>query len=120
MDKFYSSKFAEVLDNIHLTNGWKIHLRQDSDNGRYFYQVIFFAKDNCNILSEPQEQHCRKWYLTKYMTVSELVRTAWLAFEQAVIHEAQEQFLYKHAEIYNPHRNVEYLVSISDKSDVRN
>jgi hypothetical protein len=99
---------------------WEFRVKSKGDG--WTLQIIFFAPDNDN--PDPEllfEQHCRKYYLSPYMTKSEIVRTAFLAVRQAEEHEMCELFLYKGQRIFNPHVNMDDLVEMASKSqpDVR-
>jgi len=54
----------------------------------------------------------RKWLLSKHMTDGEVVQTAWLAVQTALIHEAREQFKYKGQSIFDPHYDIDQLVEL--------
>lgn len=82
------------------------------DSQRVFIQVIYIAK--CNKTGELKEWHGRKWYLSKYMTADEVVKTAYTAFESAVKHEVMEGFLVDGKILFNPHVSFEELLKISD------
>ena len=117
-------KYTSVLKNISISNTefeWELHLKQDKSitqyDGRCYIQFQFEAPDNDTY--DLERQYCRKWYLSKHMTATEIVRTVWKAYEAALMHEAAEKFKYKNVAIYNPHRNVEYLVSIGNNIYVR-
>lgn len=62
----------------------------------------------------------RKWRLSYHMTATELVNTAFKAYLAALEHEYREQFLYRGTAIYNPHRDVDALVELRGRIDVRN
>lgn len=109
--------FQTILDDITVGN-YELHLRRDPGDGRFFIQIQFDDVDHET--GEPgYRAYCRKWYLSPHMTTSEVVRTAWKAYEAAVIHEAQETFKYKKAPIYNPHIDVDCLVTASQFRDSR-
>lgn len=57
-----------------------------------------------------KEQAGRKWRLSKHMTDSEIVQTAFLAVRTAQEHELREQFKYKGYAIFNPHFDLDHLV----------
>lgn len=65
------------------------------------------------------EQRCRKWQLSRFMTPTELVRTAYKAALTAEEHEVGEYFKYKNELIFCPHINVEALLDTVDRLDVR-
>lgn len=56
-----------------------------------------------------QTQRSRKWRLSKYMTPSEIVQTAFKAALTAEEHEAREAFKYKGESIFGPHFDIEAL-----------
>lgn len=58
----------------------------------------------------------RKWRLSQFMTKSEVVQTALVAYLSWVEHEARESFKYKGWAIFGPHFNVDSLVDLA--SDV--
>lgn len=82
---------------------WKIRLGEMGDG--WFIQVQFDAPDSESGLIETQ--HCRKWYISKWMTDTEVVDTIYAAFERAVLHEFKETFRFDNRAIYNPHTSTE-------------
>lgn len=67
-------------------------------------QIVF--KDKCIVTGEIEEQYCRKWFLSKYMTDNEIIRTAFTAVEKAEYHELCEKFKFDNKLINNPHLDV--------------
>lgn len=59
----------------------------------------------------------RKWRLSQYMTVSEAVQTAWLAYQVWLEHEARESFTYRGVAIFAPHFDVDALVDFAFDRD---
>lgn len=100
---------------------WSIDVKEGTD-GRAYLQVFFLAGDSTNDLVL-RSQAGRKWYLSPYMTDTELVRTAHKAVRAAVEHECDENFKYKGAAIFSPHTDVELLfinrVENDNPDDVR-
>jgi len=87
-----------------------LYLQVRSDGGR------------CNVSGAAMAWSGRKWMLSRHMTVSEIVQTAFKAVMTALEHEARENFKYRGAAIFGPHFDVERLVSLAaDESatDVR-
>lgn len=85
-------------------------------NGVFYLQVVFSSPDN----HDPKKvsiQHCRKWQLSEHMTTSEIVATAWMAVEQAVKHEAAEQFTYRGEPIYDFHLSADRLAQLRSHPD---
>ena len=109
--------FSYILRDVDIGK-WELLLRQDPQGGRFFIQIQFDEVDH-DTGEGGYRAYCRKWYLSPHMTRSEIVRTAWKAYEAAILHEAQETFKYKNKSIYNPHMDVEALVEIADRRDSR-
>ena len=101
-----------------LDTPWPLHMGTTPE-GRIYLQYRFQAPDNDDEDNIDYEAHCRKWMLSQHMTKQEVVRTAWLAYKQAVSHEADEQFKYKGVAIYGPHIDVEELVNIGNRRETR-
>lgn len=70
-----------------------------------FLQVSFVA-DDCI-------QGGRKWWISRHMTISEAVQTAFKAVLTAQEHEVREKFLYNGHAIFGPHFDVNALVALS-------
>lgn len=64
---------------------------------------------------EVSTQRGRKWQLSRFMTPSELVQTAFMAVLAYVEHETRELFTYKGERIFGPHFDVEALVDLSKR-----
>jgi hypothetical protein len=62
---------------------------------------------------EREWQTGRKWYLSPYMTKSEVVLTALKAVLTAEEHEARERFRYKGRRIAGPHLDVDALADMA-------
>ena len=115
-NKEFLKRSSGVLNDV-KTGDWELWLRYDQKADRLFIQIQFDCTNNYS--GEPYRSYCRKWYLSPFMTNTEIVRTAYKAYEAAVIHEMQENFTYKDVAIFDPHRNVELLVSLDGFNDER-
>ncbi len=103
-----------VVGRIRYKN-WSVLLRTDED--KPYLQLRWVTQD---VVAETiSEQSSRKWMLSHYMTPSEIVQTALKAVLAAEEHEAREQFTYRGKAIFGPHFDVEELVKIVDRLDVR-
>jgi hypothetical protein len=87
---------------------WKINLGLDGE--RFFIQVEDPVGTD-NFTGEPLPWKSRKWFVSPHMCVSEVVRTCYKAVQNAMEHELDERFTYCGVAIYDPHRNVDLLVS---------
>jgi hypothetical protein len=107
------TEIKEIVEQVKIQDGWRLLLLEDQvyqtqQVGRLYLQIQFDDVDN--VTGNPNYvAHCRKWYLSEHMTKQEIVRTAWLAYQGAVLHEAAEKFLYKGRMIYGPHYDVDVL-----------
>lgn len=86
---------------------------KEFENGRIYIQMSYDAPDTITGLTESWKG--RKWYLTKYMTDDEIIKTAYTAFEACVKHEIMENFKVDGIILFNPHINFEELLKISHK-----
>lgn len=103
-----------VVENISF-NDWMFRVGTSGDNTP-FLQVLF--KDIDRITGVEEIQRCRKWQLSYHMVNSEIVRTAFKAVEQAMLHEVQETFKYKGARVYNPHVDMDMLADAMNQRSV--
>lgn len=52
-------------------------------------------------------QKSRKWYLSPWMTDSEVVETVWAMCQRSHLHVAAEGFTFEGVRVYSPHYNIE-------------
>lgn len=57
----------------------------------------------------------RKWMLSPHMVLSEIVSTAYAAYERAEIHETKEAFRYKGAAVMGPHQHMDELADLMNR-----
>ena len=58
-----------------------------------------------------------KWYISPFVTKSELVQRSFLCILQALEHDARLNFKYKGEAIFKPHYDVDDLVELSKHSE---
>jgi len=73
--------------------------------------ALFEAPDNDNP-SVMKTNMTRQWVVTSDMTDGAIVQTALKCVLTSIEHEAREQFTYKGARVFDPHFNIEDLVSL--------
>lgn len=85
-----------------------------------YLQAVFAAPDNDDF-PFVRPHHTRKWLLSRHMTNSELVQTAFKCVLTSIEHEARELFTYRGARVFGPHFNIDDLVSVCQASvpDIR-
>lgn len=80
----------------------------------YLVQMEYMEPDVEKSGSEPVKQSTRKWYISPYMTESEIVETCWAMVCRSQIHVASEHFTYKGRRAYSQHFDVNYRVDGCD------
>ena len=108
-----AAQLAATVEDLAFRD-WGFFVETKGDG--FLLQVRFLALDRAtndatiNGSSEravqspvPVEQHGRKWYISSHAVKTEVVRTAWKAVQAAILHEAEEDFLYRGVAIHNPH-----------------
>jgi hypothetical protein len=106
---------AEISIEGHLLH--VLAFRLEPDDNCLFLQVTFAANDIDT--GRFKVQQGRKWRVSYYCCKSEFVRTAYKAFEAAVLHEMQENFKYRGRSIYGPHIDPDALWEASAILDSR-
>jgi len=86
------------------------------DNGRGYIQIQ--CNDTCTTTGNPYRWNGRKWFLSEYMTDSEIVQTCWAAAKMAMEHELRETFKWDGEPIYRPHFDIKALHEISRNNRV--
>jgi hypothetical protein len=110
-----------TIEEIHKLVGsvrypeWSIEVYGNREFG--YLQVTFRARDTDT--GDWKTQRGRKWQLSQHMTRSEVIQTAFKAILTAVEHEARESFTYKGVAVFGPHLDVDALVEIHSRHDVR-
>ena len=80
----------------------------------FLLQMQYMEADVEKPGSEPMLQSTRKYYLSPFMTVSEIVETCWLCVTRSQMHVASEHFTYKGRRIYSQHFSVEARLEVCD------
>ena|SRR5271154_939095 len=80
----------------------------------YLLQMSYQEPDVNKPGSDPVKQSTRKYYLSPYMTESEIVETAWLAVQRSQLHVASEHFTYHGRRIYSQHFDVQRRIDMVD------
>lgn len=80
----------------------------------FLLQMQYMEPDVEKPGSEPVLQSTRKWYISPFMTESEIVETAWACVQRSMMHVASENFTYKGRRIYSQHFNVDARLETCD------
>jgi hypothetical protein len=81
----------------------------------WLLQMRYLETDTDKPDSEPVLQSTRKWYISPFMTTSEVVETAWACVTRSMLHVASEHFTYKGRKIYSQHFSVLARLHMCDK-----
>lgn len=87
----------------------------------YLLQMEYLEADVEKPGSEPVKQSTRKWYISPYMTESEIVETAWACVCRSQHHIASEHFTYYGRRVYSQHFDVHGRLELcnGERYDVR-
>lgn len=83
----------------------------------YLFQLRYPEK--CVDTGMVMMQHSRKWYISPYMTTSEIVQTALKACLTSMEHVVRENFYYKGERIFGPHHDVDTLVMLAKEKRLK-
>lgn len=112
--KFSREEVEQVLSKIKFMDR-AFRLLNKGDG--YLLQMRYLETDVERPGSKPVEQSTRKWYISPYMSESEIVETAWACVQRSQLHVASEHFTYYGKRIYSQHFNVSARMEICDVED---
>lgn len=105
-------EIKEILTRVKfMDREFQIHEKGDG----FLIQACYMEADV--ITGEMMLQKARKWYVSSFCTVSEVVRAAHKAAYCSMEHVVDEHFLYRGKRIFSPHYDVDRLAELSD--DIR-
>lgn len=107
------SEIRDILLNVSFLD-WEFVVEQ---KGEQMYLQTRFVENDI-VTGEPALQAGRKWILSKHMTKSEVVTTAFKAVLTATEHEVREQFRYRGRMIFGPHFNVDVLHTAAARANM--
>lgn len=115
-------KLEEIKDIVkhctytHGTEVWEIIVRLDDKRP---YLQVSVPDGKCNVTGEPLPWRGRKWMLSYHMCQTEIVRTAFMAVEAAVLHEVTENFKYFNIAPFNPHIDIKSMLIMAAYLETR-
>lgn len=102
------SEFILIVERIEYPGfTFKISQRQ----GEIFLQIVCLNGVD-NETGKPKEWVGRKWRLSRHMTNSEVVQTAFKAILTALEHEARELFRYRGVPVLHGHYDLEQMATL--------
>jgi hypothetical protein len=111
-------QIQSIVDKISfMDRTFRVIEKQDG----YLLQMQYMEPDVEKPGSEPVLQGTRKWYISPFMTESEIVETCWACACRSMLHVASENFTYKGRRIYSQHFHVDARLEACDAGwfDVR-
>lgn len=104
-------EIQEILDQIHFMD--REFRLLDKGEG-FLLQMTYLEPDVLNVKAGPVLQSTRKYYLSPFMTETEIVETAWLCVQRSQIHVASEHFMYQGARVYSQHFHIAGRLGLCD------
>lgn len=105
----FSAQDVERLVKLVEFRNWVVIVEEVSDDIKdgFTVQWVFRERDNMHPEDEMlYPQHCRKWLVECGASSSSVIKTLYLAAQQAVMHEFQEQFWVGGKPLLDPHASV--------------
>lgn len=93
-----------IIDTVTYKDGFSFIIGDD--------YIQLREMTTCNRSNEPYESKGRKWKWSQFMTKSEVVTTCLKACLQYEEHEARENFKYHGVSIFDPHYDVDKLLTL--------
>lgn len=119
MNNEQSLRLYKIIQDCEFNkDNW--HWKYNTKAGQPYFQILIEELDVDTGLMKLW--HCRKWWLSPYMTESEIVQTVFLAVKVAMLHEVHEGFTYKRERVFDPHFDVNQLAELHKRpgwSDTR-
>lgn len=103
---------SAVLDKVKFKD--RVFLLHTKGNG-FLLQMEYLEPDVEHPEKGPVRQATRKYYLSPYMTESEIVETCWLMVKRSQEHVASEHFTYEGRRVYSQHFDVRARVHMCDE-----
>jgi len=105
--------FAEIQAIIGAVKFMDRELRLLEKGDGYLLQLSYQEPDVET--GELALQRTRKWYISPWMTETEIVETAFKACRTSMDHVLKEHFLYKGRRVYSPHFTIEARIEACDE-----
>jgi len=108
---------TNILDNVNFNffdKPYRWTVQQKGDG----FLIKISMKLKCNESSEECWQHGGKHYISSHAIPDEVVKKAWKACKDFVMHEAHEAFTYKDQTVFNPHIPMDALAEFSSSTEL--
>lgn len=109
---------ARIIDQVRFMDR-KFRLLEKGDG--FLVQMRYLEADVEHPEKGLQIQATRKWYVSPYMTESEVLETVWAMVQRSQLHVASEHFTYKGKRVYSQHFSVKARLTACEQGcfDVR-
>jgi len=97
-----------------LPNSPYTFLVTEDSRGSIYLHAEYYEPDSDH--GGLEKQRTRRWFLSPYMTRSELVQTVFKCVMTSMEHRAREWFCYKGRQIFGPHFDVDELRDLCDRN----
>lgn len=87
-------QIQKILDDVSFQDRKFLLLDKGDD---YLIQMSYM---------EPDVGKARKWYVSPFMSESEIVETCWAAVQRSQLHIASEYFMYRGKRVYSQHFDI--------------
>jgi hypothetical protein len=109
--KLTREQIQKVLDGVSFQD--RKFLLLEKEDG-FLVQMSYMEPDVEKPGSEPVEQKTRKWYISPFMSESEIVETCWAMVCRSQLHIASEYFTYRGRRVYSQHFDVQSRIYLCD------
>ncbi|CAB3730470.1 hypothetical protein [Paraburkholderia rhynchosiae] len=103
-----ASEMLDILDDVRF---YDYQFKVVETNGLPAYLQATYLEPDI-VTGAPEVQHTRKWQLSRHMTKSEFVQTAFKCCITSMEHRTREHFRYKGAAVFGPHFDVDALFEL--------
>jgi|SRR5678816_2881123 len=97
------SDIEKILKDVSFMD--RQFLLLDKGDG-FLIQMSYMEPDVDHPEAGPVLQKTRKWYVSPFMTETEIVETCWAAAQRSMLHVAGENFKYRNKRVYSPHFDI--------------
>lgn len=81
----------------------------------FLLQLQYYEADIENPTGPPLLQRARKWYISPWMTETEIVETAFAACRRSMDHMLKEHFTYQGQRVYSPHFDIKARLDLAHR-----
>jgi hypothetical protein len=110
--KLTRDEIQNILNGVRFMDR-KFLLLEKGDG--FLVQMSYMEPDVDHPENGPMEQKTRKWYISPFMSESEIVETCWACVLRSQQHVASEYFQYKGRRVYSQHFDVNTRIHMCEE-----